>query len=116
MSKKTVDVVEVDLTGLNYDRRADTSIASYICGHYHVFCLALLSIYYYSAREGVVVSMDDDFYRYAYEEKNCQSISFLECVKKYAVERAVNNGWEKLLHVKTMFEEAFVLIKKREKE
>jgi hypothetical protein len=108
-----VVVVEVDLTKLDYDARADTNIALYICEKYHVRCLTLLSIYYYSVRDGIVVSFYDDFYRYAYEENKCQSLNFLDCAKKYAVERAVNSGWEKLLHVKTIHNEFFVLVRNR---
>jgi hypothetical protein len=112
--KNELEVVEVDLTKLNYDARADTNIALYICEKYHVRCLTLVSIHYYSVRDGIVVSMDNDFYRYAYEENHCQSMNLLDCVKKYAVERAVNNGWEKLLHVKTIHDEVFVLVRKKE--
>jgi hypothetical protein len=75
----------------------------------------LLSIYYYSARDGIVVFMDNDFYRYAYVENHCKSLNFLDCAKKYAVEHAVNNGWEKLLHVKTIHNEHFVLVGKKER-
>jgi len=114
--KKELEVVEVDLSRLDYDARADTNIAMYICENYHVRCLTLLSIYFYSARDGIVVSIDNRFYRYAYEENHCQSLNFFECAKKYAVERAVNDGWEKLLHVKSIHNELFVLVRRKDKE
>jgi hypothetical protein len=60
--------------------------------------------------------MDNNFHRYAYEENHCQSLNFSDCVKKYAMERAVNDGWEKLLYVKSIFDEFFVLVKQKEKE
>jgi len=114
MNQKELEVVEVDLSRLNYDARADLNIAMYICEKYHVRCLTLLSIHYYSVRDGIVVSFYDDFYRYAYEENHCsRAMNLLDCVKKFAIEQAVNNGWEKLLHVKTIHNEFFVLVKNR---
>jgi hypothetical protein len=114
MSQTNLEVVEVDLSKLDYDARADTNIAMYICEKYHIRCLTLLSIHYFSIRDGIVLFFDNYFYRYAYEENNCQSLNFLDCAKKYAVERAVNSGWEKLLHVKTIHNEIFMLVRKKE--